>query len=315
MSAATGFSQTFGRTFEMADYANPAVLVDTQWVAEHPGDPKIRIVESNEDILLYDVGHIPGAVKVDWHADLNDPRVRDYVDAEDFEKLLRRLGIANDTTVVFYGDRHNWWACYAYWVFRLFGHENLKILNGGRKKWIDEGRAITRDVPYFPAANYRVGKAHREIRAFRDDVLEHIGRPDPRARNVQVPAGRALVDVRSPGEYGGTLLHMPDYPQEGALRGGHIPGAANIPWASAMRTEDSTFKSADEIKTLYEGNGITPDNDVVVYCRIGERSSLTWFVLHELMGYPKVRNYDGSWTEWGNVVGLPIENPAADSAG
>jgi thiosulfate/3-mercaptopyruvate sulfurtransferase len=295
----------------MADYANPSVLVDTKWVADHASDLSTRIIESNEDILLYDVGHVAGAAKIDWHMDLNDRQVRDYIDAKDFERLMSRLGIQNDTTVVFYGDRNNWWACYAYWVFRLFGHENLKIMNGGRKKWIDEGRPLSKDVPSYSATNYRVGSTHKDIRAFRDDVLAHIGRPDPRSRNVNVPSGHALVDVRSPGEYGGTLLHMPDYPQEGAMRGGHIPGAANIPWATAVRTEDSTFKSADEIKQIYEPKGITPDKDVVVYCRIGERSSLTWFVLHELMGYPKVRNYDGSWTEWGNVVGLPIENPAA----
>ncbi len=304
---------SLGGEDRMADYVNPDVLVETQWVADHLTDPSVRIVESNEDVLLYDVGHVPGAVKVDWHTDLNDRRVRDYIDAPDFERLMSRLGIANETTVVFYGDRHNWWACYAYWVFRLFGHENLKIMNGGRKKWIDEGRPLTREVPTYPPTTYRVGASHREIRAYRDDVLEHIGRPDPRARKVELPAGRALVDVRSPGEYAGTLLHMPDYPQEGALRGGHIPGAVNIPWAMAVHQEDSTFKSADEIKQIYESQAITPDKDVVVYCRIGERSSLTWFVLHELMGYPRVRNYDGSWTEWGNVVGLPIENPAADA--
>jgi thiosulfate/3-mercaptopyruvate sulfurtransferase len=295
----------------MADYVNPSVLVDTQWVADHTSDPKVRIVESDEDILLYDVGHVAGAVKTDWHMDLNDSQVRDYVDAGQFEKLMSRLGIDNDTTVVFYGDRNNWWACYAYWVFRLFGHKDLKIMNGGRKKWIDEGRPLSKDVPSYPATSYKVGKANKDIRAFRDDVLEHIGRPDPRAKQVSLPKNHSLVDVRSPGEFGGTLLHMPDYPQEGAMRGGHIPGAANIPWAQAVKADDGTFKSADEIKALYEGKGVTPDQDVVVYCRIGERSSLTWFVLHELMGYPKVRNYDGSWTEWGNIVGVPIENPAA----
>ncbi len=298
----------------MSNYVNPGVLVSTQWVADNATNQAVRIVESDEDVLLYDVGHVPGAVKVDWHTDLNDRRVRDYIDSADFEKLLSRLGIANDTTVVFYGDRHNWWACYAYWVFRLFGHENLKIMNGGRKKWIDEGRTLSREVPAYPQTAYQVRSTHQEIRAYRDDVLEHIGRPKPRASSVHLPVGHALVDVRSPGEYGGTLLHMPDYPQEGALRGGHIPGAENIPWATAVRQEDSTFKSADEIKAIYEGKGITPDKDVVVYCRIGERSSLTWFVLHELMGYPRVRNYDGSWTEWGNVVGLPIDNPAAEPA-
>ncbi|HEX5416157.1 MAG TPA: sulfurtransferase [Chloroflexota bacterium] len=295
----------------MAEYANPSVLVDTAWVANHLNNPNVRIVESDEDILLYEVGHIPGAVMVDWHRDLNDPRFRDYIDAADFAALMSRLGIGNDTTVVFYGDKHNWWAAYAYWVFKLFGHENVKIMNGGRKKWIDEGRELTREVSTCPATSYQVKPAKQEIRAFREDVLTHIGRPSPRADQVTVPAGHSLVDVRSPGEYGGTLLHMADYPQEGALRGGHIPGAQNIPWSTAVRQEDSTFKSADELQALFEGKGITPDQDIIAYCRIGERSSLTWFVLHELLGYPKVRNYDGSWTEWGNSVGVPIENPAA----
>jgi len=295
----------------MAEFVNPSVLVDTDWVANNLNNANVRIVESDEDILLYEMGHIPGAVMVDWHRDLNDPRFRDYIDSADFAALMGRLGIGNDTTVVFYGDKNNWWAAYAYWVFKLLGHENLKIMNGGRKKWIDEGRPVTREATTYPPTTYNVKQTHQEIRAFRDDVLKHIGRPSPRAEHVDVPAGHALVDVRSPGEFGGTLLHMPDYPQEGALRGGHIPGAQNIPWAMAVRPEDSTFKSADEIKALYESKGITSDKDVVVYCRIGERSSLTWFVLHELMGYPKVRNYDGSWTEWGNTVGVPIENPAA----
>jgi len=295
----------------MAEYVNPSVLVDTAWVAAHAGDANVRIVESDEDILLYDVGHVPGAVMVDWQTDLNDPRFRDYIDVSAFERLMGRLGIANDTTVVFYGDKNNWWACYAYWVFRLFGHQNLKVMNGGRKKWIDEGRQLTRQTATYPPTTYRLGNTHPEIRAFRDDVLAHIGRPSPRADHVDLPQGHSLVDVRSPGEFGGTLLHMPDYPQEGALRGGHIPGAQSIPWAQAVRAEDGTFKSADEINALYEAKGVTPDKDVVVYCRIGERSSLTWFVLHELMGYPAVRNYDGSWTEWGNTVGVPIENPAA----
>ncbi|GIV95675.1 MAG: sulfurtransferase [Herpetosiphonaceae bacterium] len=297
----------------MAEYVNPDVLVDTEWVAQHLNDPNVRVVESDEDVLLYDVGHIPGAVKIDWHTDLNDPRVRDYIDVDDFERLMSRLGISNDTTVVFYGDKNNWWACYAYWVFRLFGHDHLKVMNGGRKKWIDEGRPLTREVPSYSRTEYRVKETHREIRAYRDDVLEHIGHPEPREKQIQLPSDHALVDVRSPGEYNGELLHMPDYPQEGALRGGHIPGAVNIPWAKAV-AEDGTFKSADEIKQIYESAGVTPDKDIIVYCRIGERSSLTWFVLHELMGYPKVRNYDGSWTEWGNVVGLPIENPAAEKA-
>ncbi len=295
----------------MANYPNPDVLVGTDWVAEHLDDPSVRILESNEDVLLYDTGHVPGALKVDWHSDLNDERIRDYVSAPDFARLMGRLGVANDTTVVFYGDKSNWWACYAYWVFRLFGHERLKVMNGGRKKWLDEKRPLTREVPTPPATQYRVAEPHPEIRALREDVLKHIGNPDPRKARFDVPKAHALVDVRSPGEYSGELLHMPDYPQEGALRGGHIPGAVNIPWSQAVN-EDGTFKSADGIRELFEGRGVTRDRDVVTYCRIGERSSLTWFVLHELMGYKRVRNYDGSWTEWGNVVGLPVVNPSLE---
>jgi thiosulfate/3-mercaptopyruvate sulfurtransferase len=276
-------------------YARPEVLVSTDWVAEHLNDPNLRIVESDEDVLLYDVGHIPGAVKIDWVHDLNDPVVRDYIDAERFAELLSAKGIGNDTTVVFYGDKNNWWACYAFWVFQLFGHTNAKIINGGRKKWIEEGRDLSKEVPNYPMANYRVPRREdAPIRAFRDEVLKHV------------QSGKPLVDVRSPGEYRGELLHMPDYPQEGALRGGHIPGARNIPWGKAVN-DDGTFKSPEELKALYEGEGITPDKDVVAYCRIGERSSHTWFVLKYLLGYPQVRNYDGSWTEWGNAVGLPIE--------
>jgi thiosulfate/3-mercaptopyruvate sulfurtransferase len=295
----------------MTEYANPDVLVTTEWVAQHTGDAAVRIVESNEDVLLYDTGHIPGAVKVDWHTDLNDERIRDYVASTGFARLLGTIGIAKGTTVVFYGDRSNWWACYAYWVFRLFGHEKLKVMDGGRKKWLDEKRPLTREVPSYPPTHYRVSGAHPEIRAFRDEVLRHIGSPDARKERVELPKGRALVDVRSPGEYSGELLHMADYPQEGALRGGHIPGAVSIPWSKAV-ADDGTFRSADEVRSLYESQGITPDKDIIAYCRIGERSSLTWFVLHELMGYKKVRNYDGSWTAWGNVVGLPVVNPSLE---
>ncbi|HEY1011755.1 MAG TPA: sulfurtransferase [Herpetosiphonaceae bacterium] len=294
----------------MANYVNPDVLVSTEWVAEHLSDPAVRLIESDEDILLYEVGHIPGAVKINWQDDLNDARIRDYIDTDAFAKLLGRFGIGNDTTLVFYGDKNNWWACYAYWVFKLLGHEKLKVMNGGRKKWIDEQRELTREVPAYAATEYQAGAPRPEIRAFRDDVLKHIGSPSPRDPQVALPEGRTLVDVRSPDEFTGKKLHMPEYPQEGALRGGHIPGAVNIPWAKAVN-EDGTFKSADEINELYGGAGISPDKDTVVYCRIGERSSLTWFVLSELMGYGQVRNYDGSWTEWGNVVGLPIENPSA----
>ncbi len=283
-------------------YANPDVLVSTDWVAQHLNDPNIRIVESDEDVLLYDLGHIPGAVKVDWHTDLQDPTMREFISPQQFAQLMSRLGIGNDTTVVFYGDKNNWWAAYAYWFFRYNGHKNLKIMNGGRKKWVDEGRELSKDTPSYPPAQYTAGQPDGSIRAFRDDVLKHIGY----SGRQKTGEGKPLVDVRSPGEYSGELLHMPDYPQEGALRGGHIPGAKNIPWARAV-AEDGTFKSAAELKELYGGQGITPDKDIVAYCRIGERSSHTWFVLHELLGYPNVRNYDGSWTEWGNVIGVPIE--------
>ncbi|ABQ89133.1 sulfurtransferase [Roseiflexus sp. RS-1] len=280
----------------MNGYAHPEALVDTAWVADHLNDPKVRIVECDEDILLYDQGHIPGAVKIDWVGELNDPIIRDYLDRERFEQLMVSKGISNDTTVVFYGDKHNWWATYALWVFKLFGHADARIMNGGRAKWIAEGRPLTREVPSYPPGEYHAPERNdAAIRAFRDQVLAHIRQ-----------SGTALVDVRSPQEYTGERLHMPEYPQEGALRGGHIPTAVNIPWASAVR-EDSTFKSADELRELYASKGITPDKDVIAYCRIGERSSHTWFVLKYLLGYPKVRNYDGSWTEWGNAVGLPIE--------
>jgi thiosulfate/3-mercaptopyruvate sulfurtransferase len=285
-----------------AGYARPEVLVETGWLAEHLTEPGLRLIEANEDILLYDQGHIPGAVKLDWTSDLQDQVVRDFIDQAGFNALCGRLGITAETTVVFYGDRNNWWAAYAYWFFTVMGHQRLKILNGGRKKWGDERRPLTREVPTVTATTYQPGPAHPEYRAFRDDVLAHIGYPGRRS----VGGGRPLVDVRSVGEYSGQLLHMPEYPQEGALRGGHIPGAVNVPWARAAN-EDGTFKSAAELAALYGGQGLAPEQEIIVYCRIGERSSHTWFVLHELLGYRSVRNYDGSWTEWGNVVGLPIE--------
>ncbi|HZG66142.1 MAG TPA: sulfurtransferase [Herpetosiphonaceae bacterium] len=278
----------------MTSYAVPEALVDTEWVAAHLNDPKVRLIESNEDVLLYETGHIPGAVKLDWVGDLNDPVVRDYLDTAHFEELMSRLGITNDTTVILYGDKNNWWATYALWVFKLFGHEDVRIMNGGRKKWIDEGRELTKEVPQYPRAEYRARERNDgEIRAFRDQVRESLGKV-------------ALVDVRSPDEYSGKKLHMPEYPQEGALRGGHIPTAQSIPWGQAVN-EDGTFKSREELEQLYGSKGITPDRDVIAYCRIGERSSHTWFVLKYLLGYKNVRNYDGSWTEWGNSVGLPIE--------
>lgn len=281
-------------------YANPDVLVSTEWVEEHKEDTDdVRLIESNEDVLLYSTGHVPKAVHIDWVADLNDPIRRDYLSAEQFEELMERNGIGNDTTVVFYGDKNNWWAAYAYWVFKLFGHENAKLMNGGRQKWVEEGRDLTKDVPQFPRGSYTAKqRADYKIRAFRDDVLEHLSQSQP------------LVDVRSPQEFSGELLHMPGSPQEGALRGGHIGGARNVPWSRAVN-EDGTFKSVEELREIYEvEQGLSPDQNVIAYCRIGERSSHTWFVLTNLLGYPSVRNYDGSWTEWGNLVGVPIENPS-----
>ena len=280
----------------MAEYAHPEVLVETDWVAEHLNDPNMRVIECDEDVLLYDQGHVPGAIKIDWLADLNDPVRRDYLDQQHFEQLMGSKGIGNDTTVVFYGDKNNWWATYAFWVFKLFGHKDARIMNGGRAKWIAENRELSQEVPSYLAATYTAQERDdTTIRAFRDQVLEHIKK-----------SGVALVDVRSPQEFSGERTHMPEYPQEGTLRGGHIPTAKNIPWGKAVK-EDSTFKSTEELREMYSGQGITPDKDVITYCRIGERSSHTWFVLTYLLGYPKVRNYDGSWTEWGNAVGMPIE--------
>jgi thiosulfate/3-mercaptopyruvate sulfurtransferase len=279
-------------------YVQPEALVSTQWVAENLTNPAIRLVESNEDILLYDQGHIPGAIQIDWVSDLNDQLRRDYLDSARFAELMARSGISNDTTVIFYGDKNNWWACYAFWVFQLFGHSKARIMDGGRKKWIEEGRELSRQKPSYPRAEYTARERDdKTFRAFRDQVMAHS--------SARLP----MIDVRSPKEFSGELLHMEAYPQEGALRGGHIPGAKNVPWATAAN-EDGTFKSADELRAIYEGQiGLTPEADVVTYCRIGERSSHTWFVLHYLLGYPKVRNYDGSWTEWGNLVGAPIERP------
>jgi thiosulfate/3-mercaptopyruvate sulfurtransferase len=281
---------------ELGQYSKPELLVTTAWLAEHLNDPGLVIVESDEDVLLYDTGHIPGAIKVDWHLDLNDQVTRDYVDGQGFADLCSRNGISRDSTVVFYGDNFNWWAAYALWVFKLFGHPDVRLLNGGRMKWLQEGRDLTTDVPKPEPTDYPVvEREDAPIRAFRDDVLQHINK------------GGKLVDVRSPGEYSGELLHMPDYPQEGALRGGHIPGAASKPWKMAAN-DDGTFKDADALRGIYADElGLSPDDDVVVYCRIGERSSHTWFVLQNLLGYPTVRNYDGSWTEWGNLVKAPIE--------
>jgi thiosulfate/3-mercaptopyruvate sulfurtransferase len=280
-------------------YAHPEYLVETSWVADHEKDPSVRIVESDEDYLLYDTGHIPGAVKVDWFTTLQDPVRRDFLSKAQFEKLCTGLGISNDTTVVFYGDKSNWFACYAFWLFQYYGHTKTRIMNGGRAKWEQEGRSLSKETPSYPKTTYHAKEPDKSIRAYRDDVFNQIG------------SHRPLVDVRSPKEYSGELLHMPNYPQEGATRGGHIPGAANIPWSQAVREADSTFKSVDELQLLYTGKGITSDQDIIAYCRIGERSSHTWFVLKYLLGYPKVKNYDGSWTEWGNLVDAPIEKEAA----
>jgi thiosulfate/3-mercaptopyruvate sulfurtransferase len=280
-------------------YARPDALVSTDWVAEHLNDSDIRLVESNEDPLVYPSGHLPGAVEVDWTRDLNDPLRRDYLGRDGFEALCSRLGITPATTVVFYGDKNNWWACYTFWVFQLFGHANARILDGGRLKWQLEGRPLVRDAASYPPTEYQAPpRDDREIRAFRDQVLAHVD------------SGLPLIDVRSPEEFRGERMHMPDYPNEGALRGGHIPGAHNVPWARAVDPADGTFKTAEQLRAIYEGEkGLDPQNDVVVYCRIGERSSHTWFVLTRLLGYRRVRNYDGSWTEWGNLVGVPVEKP------
>ena len=285
---------------DFSQYAHPERLVSTDWLAEQIADGRVGrpdgvvVVESDEDVLLYDSGHIPGSVKIDWHLDLNDPLTRDYVDSESFAKVMSRNGIGRDTTIVIYGDKSNWWAAYALWVFSLFRHEDVRLLDGGRAKWVAEGRELTRDVPSpSPTAYPIVDRDDHRIRAFKDEVLAHLGQP--------------LVDVRSPGEFSGELLHMPDYPQEGAVRGGHIPGAKSVPWARAAN-EDGTFKSRRELEAIYVGEqGLDADDDVVAYCRIGERSSHTWFVLTHLLGFDSVRNYDGSWTEWGNAVRVPIE--------
>ena len=276
-------------------YAHPEYLVDTEWVANHLNDPNVRIIESDEDPLLYSIGHIPGAVQVDWFSTLQHPLRRDFLTMETFEEVASKLGITNDTTVVFYGDKSNWFACYALWLFQYYGHQNVKIMNGGRTKWEQENRPLVKEVPSYPATTYKAKTADKSIRAFRDDIFK------------QMEAKKPLVDVRSPKEYSGELTHMPNYPQEGATRGGHIPGAVSIPWAQAVNEADSTFKSAEELKALYESRNVKPDGEIIAYCRIGERSSLTWFVLKYLLGYPTVKNYDGSWTEWGNLVDAPIE--------
>ncbi|WP_345750170.1 sulfurtransferase [Microbacterium rhizophilus] len=282
---------------QFADYAEPGRLVSTAWVEEHLDTPGLVIVESDEDVLLYETGHIPGAVKVDWHTELNDSVVRDYVDGEGFAKLLSAKGISRDDTIVIYGDKNNWWAAYALWVFSLFGHEDVRLVDGGRDRWIAEGRPITTERTARPATEYPVvERDDATLRAFKEDVLAHLGRP--------------LVDVRSPEEFSGERTSAPAYPEEGALRAGHIPTAQNVPWAKAV-AEDGGFKPRAELEAIYRDQAGLGDADrIVAYCRIGERSSHTWFVLKHLLGYPDVRNYDGSWTEWGSAVRVPIATGA-----
>ena len=282
---------------KLAAYAHPERLVTTQWLEDHLGDDGLVVLECNEDVLLYHTGHIPGARKLDWHIDLNDEVARDYIDAEGFARMCAARGIGRDTTVVIYGDNFNWWAAYALWVFSLFGHPDVRLLDGGRAAWAAEERDMTTDEPQVAPADYPVvERDDRGIRAFKEDVLAHIG---------QGP----LVDVRSPGEFTGELLHMPDYPQEGVQRGGHVPTASSVPWKRAAN-EDGTFKTADELRAIYADEvGLEPSDEVITYCRIGERSSHTWFVLTHLLGFEHVRNYDGSWVEWGNAVRVPIEKP------
>jgi thiosulfate/3-mercaptopyruvate sulfurtransferase len=286
-------------TDKLSGYAHPERLVTTEWLAEHLDDPQVVVAESDEDVLLYETGHIPGAVKIDWHNDLNDPVVRDYVNSEGFAELMGSRGITRDHTVVFYGDNFNWWAAYALWVSTLFGHRDVRLLDGGRQKWIAEGRPLTTEPAKRDRVSYPVVERDDSlIRAFKDDVLAHVRTSAP------------LVDVRSPQEYSGELLHMPDYPQEGAIRGGHIPGARNVPWKKAAN-DDGTFRPVEELRELYLSQlGLGPADNVIAYCRIGERSSHTWFVLTHLLGFEKVRNYDGSWVEWGNAVRVPIEREA-----
>ncbi len=276
-------------------YARPEVLVETEWVADHLVESNIRLVEVDVDTTAYDSGHIPGAIGWNWRRDTQQLVRRDIPDKAALEELLSRSGIGNDTTVILYGDNNNWFATYAFWLLKLYGHADARLMNGGRKKWMDEGRAFTTDAPKIKRASYKAADMDVNLRAWRELVAESLGKP-----------GKGLVDVRSVKEYSGELLAPENLPQEGAQRGGHIPGAANIPWSLAVR-EDGTFKSAEDLTALYGAHAITPDKEIIAYCRIGERSSHSWFVLKYLLGFPNVRNYDGSWTEWGSLIGAPIE--------
>ena len=289
----------------MSEYARPEVLVSTDWVSQHLADTEnVRVIESNEDVLLYATGHVPGAVHVDWQTDLQDPDVRDTISVGQFERLCSRLGVTPDTTLVFYGDKSNWWACYAFWTFTMFGHKDCRVMDGGRAKWEAEGRVFTTDTPDYPSTDYTAGEGRPEIRALRDDVLAHM------------KEGGAMVDVRSPAEFIGEISHAPGNPaSEAAMRAGHIPGASNVPWSRAA-AEDGTFKGRDELEAIYlEEQGLEPGDETIAYCRIGERSSHTWFVLKYLLGFDDVKNYDGSWTEWGNLVGVPVEKGLPEDDG
>lgn len=280
---------------ENKGYVHPEVLVDADWMEAHLHDPKVRLIEVDVDTNAYEQGHIPGAVGFNWQKELQDQTIRAPLSQAHLEELMSRAGVSNDTTIVLYGDNNNWFAAWALWILKYYRHQDVRLLDGGRVKWVADKRELTTEVPSYPPTTYHAQSPDAAIRALRDQVLAQLGRSDI-----------TLVDVRSPGEYSGELLAPAHLPQEGAQRGGHIPGAANIPWSQAVR-EDGTFKSADELRSLYEGKGVTANKEVIAYCRIGERSSHTWFALHYLLGYPEVRNYDGSWTEWGSLIGVPIE--------
>ncbi len=276
------------------EYAHPEVLVDTNWVDQHKNDPKVRVAEVDYDPTAnYELGHVPGSVLIDWKADINDPVTRNIVTKQACESLLQRVGVNDDTTLVLYGDFNNWFAAFAFWVFKYYGYKDVRLMNGGRKKWLEEDKPVTKDIPSHAKGNFKASEPDSSIRVFLKYVRDTLG-------------SKILVDVRGPKEFTGEILAPPEYPTEHAQRGGHIPGAVNIPWGQAVK-EDGTFKSADELQKLYQSKGVAADKEVISYCRIGERSSHTWFVLKYLLGYPNVKNYDGSWTEWGNMIDNPIE--------